>query len=59
MFLPLLTFMIRPQTKYHAHTVSESQIIRSKKGKIYRKVELILQRSFFSSLIFCWNCNRG
>jgi len=27
--------MKRPQTKFHAHTMRESQLIRSKKVKIY------------------------
>jgi len=36
LFLPLIKFMKRPQTKFHAHTISESQVIRSKKVKIYR-----------------------
>jgi len=27
--------MKRPQTKFHAHTMRESQVIRSKKSKIY------------------------
>jgi len=27
--------MKRPQTRFHAHTMRESQIIRSKKVKIY------------------------
>jgi len=34
-FLPFLKFMKRPQTKFHAHTKRESQVIRSKKVKIY------------------------
>jgi len=34
-FLPFLKLMKRPQTKFHAHTMSESQVIRSKKVKIY------------------------
>jgi len=28
--------MKRPQTKFHAHTMRESQVTRSKKVKIYR-----------------------
>jgi len=28
--------MKRPQTKVHAHTMSDSKVIRSKKVKIYR-----------------------
>jgi len=27
--------MKRPQTKFHAHTLRESQVIKSKKVKIY------------------------
>jgi len=27
--------MKRPQTNFHAHTMTESQVIRSKKVKIY------------------------
>jgi len=27
--------MKRPQTKFHAHTMRESQVVRSKKVKIY------------------------
>jgi len=35
-FLPFLKFMKRPQTKFHAHTMREFQVIGSKKkGKIY------------------------
>jgi len=29
-FLPFSKFMKRPQTKFHAHTTRESQVIRSK-----------------------------
>jgi len=32
-FLPFLKLMKRPQTKFHAHTMSESQVIRSKKSQ--------------------------
>ena len=37
MFLPImiLKLMKRPQTKLHAHTMRESQVIRSKNVKIY------------------------
>jgi len=49
--------MKRPQTKFHAHTMRESQVNRSKKVKIYRKVKIFLQHSAFSLLIFYWNCN--
>jgi len=39
--------MKRPQTKFHAHAMRESQVTRSKKVKIYRWVKLFLQRCFF------------
>jgi len=39
--------MKRPQTKFHAHTMRESQVIKSKKLKIYRLVKIFLQQSFF------------
>jgi len=32
---PFLKLMKRPQTKFYAHTMKESQVIRSKKVKIY------------------------
>jgi len=35
-FLPFPKFMKCPQTKFHAYTMTESQVIRSKKVKIYR-----------------------
>jgi len=35
-FLPFLKLMKRPQTKFHAHIMRESQVIRSKKDKIYQ-----------------------
>jgi len=40
--------MKRPETKFHAHAMRESQVTRSKKVKIYRWVKLFLQRCFFS-----------
>jgi len=39
--------MKRPQTKFRAHTMGESQVIRSKKVKIYRQVKIFLQHNFF------------
>jgi len=32
--------MKRPQTKFHAHNMMESQVIRSKNVKIYHKVKI-------------------
>jgi len=55
-FLPFLKFMKRPQTKFYAHTMKVSQVIRSKKVKVYhqvklyRWVKLFLQPSFFSEI---------
>ena len=43
-FLPRSNFMKRPQTKFHADTMSDSKVIRSKKVKLLRKVKI-----FFSS----------
>jgi len=34
-FLPFQKFMKRPQTKFHADTMSHFKVIRSKKVKIY------------------------
>jgi len=54
--------MKRPQTKFHAHTMRESQVTRSKKSQNLSlgqnlSVKIFLQHSFFSLLIFYWNCN--
>jgi len=55
--------MKRPQTKFHAHTMRESQVIRSRKsqnsslGQNLSLDQLILQHSFFSSSVFYWNYN--
>ena len=38
-FLPFIKFMKRPQTKFHAHTMRVSQVIRSKTVKIYRQAK--------------------
>ena len=53
----LLEFMKRPQTKLHDHTMSDSKVMRSKKVKIFRLVELFLQHSCFSLSIFYWSHN--
>ena len=48
---------------HHARTMRKSQVIRSKKVKIYHKVKiyrwvkLFLKHSFFSLSIFYWNYN--
>jgi len=34
-FLPFLKLVKRPQTKFHAHSMWESQVIRPKKVTIY------------------------
>jgi len=39
--------MKRPQTKFHAFTMSHSQFIRLKRVKIYRSCKLMLQHAFF------------
>jgi len=49
--------MKRSQTKFHAHPMRESQVLRSKKVKIHHWVKIFLQHSFFSSSIFYWNYN--
>jgi len=60
-FLPFLKFMKRPQTKFHAHTKREVQVIRSKKSKFIIRSKFIVGSKvscstiFFSSSIFYWN----
>jgi len=46
-FLPFWKFMKRPQTEFHAHTMRESQVIRSNLSFC----QIFLQQSFFSSSI--------
>jgi len=59
----LLKFMIYPQNKFHIHTISYSQIIRSKKPKFIISPKFIVRSNwscstvFFSSSIFYWNYN--
>jgi len=52
--------MKRPQTKCHADTMSNSQIIRSKKSKFIVMQnssfgQTFLAAQFFLCSIFCWN----
>jgi len=53
-----------PQTTFYAHTMSDSQVIRSKKTKFIIRSKFIIYQNllcstvFFSSCIFCWNYNR-
>jgi len=53
----------RPQTKFHAHTMRESQVIRSKKiqdlplGHNLSLGQNFLAAEFVSSSILYWNCN--
>jgi len=56
--------MKRPQTKFHAHTMRESQFIRSKKGKFIIRQKFIVRSNFFAAQFFSlkisicyWNCN--
>jgi len=44
--------MKRPQTKFHADTMSHYKVIRSEKVKLYRYVKFFFQQSFFSLSIF-------
>jgi len=58
-FLLCLKFMKHPQTKFHAHTMREPQVIKSKKSKFIIRVKVIVGSkfscsSFFSLLIICW-----
>jgi len=59
-FLPFLKFMERPQTEFHAHTMRESQAIRSKKSQLIMRSKFVVRSSFpcstpFSLSIFYWN----
>jgi len=45
--------MKRPQTKLHAHTMRESQVIRSKnKSKFIIRSKFIVRSKFFCSRVF-------
>jgi len=48
--------MKRPQIKFHAHTMSDSQVIRSKKSKFI--IRSNLKHRFLSSSMFYWNYNK-
>jgi len=44
--------MKRPQTKFHAHTMRESQVIRSKKSKFIIRSKFIVRSKFSCSTVF-------
>jgi len=56
--------MKRSRTKFHAHTMRESQVIRSKKSKFIIRLKLIVWSNFFCSTVFfslsmfSWNYTR-
>jgi len=61
-FLSSLKLMKSPQTKFHAHTIRESQVIWSRKSQnssldqILSVGQTLLAEQFFVSLsIFYWN----
>jgi len=41
--MPFSRFIKRPQTKFHADTMSHSKVIRSKNLKMFRCVQIFLQ----------------
>jgi len=48
--------MKRPQTKFHAHTMRESQVIRSKKrSKFVIRTKFFLGQTIFAAQIFLCN----
>jgi len=48
--------MKRPQTKFHAHTMRISQVIRSKKkSKFIIRSRFIVRSNFFCSAVFLLN----
>jgi len=50
--------MKRPKTKFHTHTMRESQVIRSKKSQNLSLGQNFLEAEFFfSSSILYWNYN--
>jgi len=53
-FSAFFKFTKWPQTKFHTHTMRESQVIRSIKAKIYHWVNFSW-RTVFSLSIFYWN----
>jgi len=50
--VPLLKFMKRPQTKFHADTMSDFKIITSKKDKFIVRSKVFCSRVLFSLPIF-------
>jgi len=44
--------MKRPQTKFHAHTTRESQVIRSKKSKFIIRSKFIVSSKSSCSRVF-------
>jgi len=51
-FLPFLKLMKRPQTKFNAHTMRESQVIRSKKSKFIIRSIFIVGSTFLGTQFF-------
>jgi len=51
-FLPFQKFMKRPQTKFHADTMSHSKVIRSKKSKFIVRSKITVRPKFFCSRVF-------
>jgi len=45
--------MKRPQTKFHAHTMSDSNVIRSKMSKFIIGSKFIVTSNFSCSTVFC------
>ena len=51
-FLPFLKLIKRPQTKFHAHTMRESQVIRSKKSKFIIRSKFIVGSTSLAAQFF-------
>jgi len=49
--------MKRPQTKFYAHTIRESQVLRQKKSKFIVRSKFSCSTVFFALSIFYWNCS--
>jgi len=45
--------MKRPQTKFHADTTRESQVIRSKKSKIIVWSKFVVRSNFLQQFFLC------
>ena len=56
-FLPFSKFMKRPQTKFQAHTMRKSLVIRLNKSKFMVGSNFSCSTVFFSLSIFNWNYN--